>query len=224
MRNNDQTSFERSETGVFNSISDLEVKEAALALNGAVHRFSKADYINFEEDWVNVVAIVLSGSINIIAENILGNNVILASLNRGSIICESIFGDKKSSVDLSYFVASDSEILMLPAEELRDLNNDNGLLTKLLFNICIMMASDSMRLIEKISILNQRCLRDKILAYLRMQAIYQGSDKVEIPFNRTQLADYLNADRTSMTRELYLLKEEGLIDFKNNSFEIKFDI
>lgn len=211
-------------SSLFMKMSDLEINEATVALHGMVRKFSKSDYINFPGDCFKKIAIVLSGTINIIAENVLGRNAIISSLNRGSVISGRLFGDSKNSVEISYLAVSDSEILVLPIENLQDLSADSGALAKLFYNICIMMADDSMRLVEKIDILNQRYLRDKIMAYLRMQAIKQHSTKLEIPFNRTQLADYLNADRSSMTKELYLMKEEGLIDFERNIFEIKFDI
>lgn len=225
MKNQIQQNFsEVNRSGLFNRMSDLEINEATLVLHGMVRKFSKSDYINFAGDCFKKIAIILSGSVNIIAEDVLGRNAIIASLNRGSVISGRLFGDGKNSVDISYLAVSDSEILILPIENLQDLGSDNGVLAKLFYNICLMMADDSMRLVEKIDILNQRYLRDKIMTYLRMLAIEQHTTKVEIPFNRTQLADYLNADRSSMTKELYLMKEEGLIDFDRHIFEIKFDI
>ncbi|MCA5963045.1 helix-turn-helix domain-containing protein [Blautia sp. RD014234] len=44
--------------------------------------------------------------------------------------------------------------------------------------------------------------------------------KFTIPFNRQQLADYLSVDRSSMTVELYKMKDEGLIDFDKNNFTV----
>ena len=51
----------------------------------------------------------------------------------------------------------------------------------------------------------------------------QSSKKFTIPFNRQQLADYLSVDRSSMTVELYKMKDEGLIDFDKNNFTVCCD-
>lgn len=209
---------------LFQKMSDSEIDEATLISHGIVRKFSKEEYIDFAGNFVRKLAIVLNGSVNIIAGDILGRNAIISSLNRGSVICGRLFGNYASSVDLSYLVASDSEILILPIENLQDMSADNGVLARVFYNICLMMADDSMRLVEKIDILNQKYLRDKIITYLRMQAIEQHRTKITIPYNRTQLAEYLNADRSSMTKELYALKEEGLIDFYRNTFYINFDL
>jgi CRP-like cAMP-binding protein len=42
--------------------------------------------------------------------------------------------------------------------------------------------------------------------------------KITIPFNRTDLANYLDADRSALTRELSRMREDGLIDFEKNTF------
>ena len=42
--------------------------------------------------------------------------------------------------------------------------------------------------------------------------------KITIPFNRTDLANYLDADRSALTRELSRMRQEGLIDFEKNTF------
>ena len=58
------------------------------------------------------------------------------------------------------------------------------------------------------------------MAYLEQEAKYNGSDKFTIPFNRTDLANYLDADRSALTRELARMRADGLISFEKNTFEI----
>ena len=45
-------------------------------------------------------------------------------------------------------------------------------------------------------------------------------ENITIPFNRTDLANYLDADRSALTRELARMKEEGIIDYNKNTFTI----
>ena len=87
-------------------------------------------------------------------------------------------------------------------------------------NIVSILADNNTRLIEKTEILCKKTLRSKIMAYLEQEARYNGSDSFEVPFNRTDLANYLDADRSAMTRELARMKAEGLIDFTKNNFTI----
>jgi len=52
----------------------------------------------------------------------------------------------------------------------------------------------------------------------------QGSSTFEIPFNRQQLADYLNVDRSALSKELGKMKEEGILDFHKNVFRLSQQI
>ncbi|MCQ2977762.1 MAG: helix-turn-helix domain-containing protein, partial [archaeon] len=44
----------------------------------------------------------------------------------------------------------------------------------------------------------------------------------KLPFTYTDLADYLSVDRTAMTRELSLLKEEGFIKTVGRKITLNF--
>ncbi|MFR4384334.1 MAG: helix-turn-helix domain-containing protein [Phascolarctobacterium sp.] len=59
-----------------------------------------------------------------------------------------------------------------------------------------------------------------MLAYLEQEAKYNNSNKFTIPFNRTDLANYLDADRSALTRELAKMRTDGLINFDKNTFEL----
>ncbi|SDX72850.1 helix-turn-helix domain-containing protein [Eubacterium barkeri] len=63
-------------------------------------------------------------------------------------------------------------------------------------------------------------LRKKIMAYLSIQAQYQHCRYFEISLGRTELAEYLCADRSALTRELGNMKAEGVIDFEKRSFRL----
>ena len=39
-------------------------------------------------------------------------------------------------------------------------------------------------------------------------------------FNRQQMADYLNVERTALSKELSRMKKDGIIDYWKNSFKL----
>ena len=42
----------------------------------------------------------------------------------------------------------------------------------------------------------------------------------KIPFDRQQMANYLNVDRSALSKELSKMKSEGLIDYHKNTFTV----
>ena len=65
-----------------------------------------------------------------------------------------------------------------------------------------------------------KSLRAKVCAYLLSEAEQQGSLTFSIPFARIQLADYLNCDRSALSRELSLMQRDGLLDTYRSSFKL----
>jgi CRP-like cAMP-binding protein len=85
-----------------------------------------------------------------------------------------------------------------------------------------LLAFKNLQMHQKLNILSKRNLREKILAYLQINASKTKSKTFEIPLSRNELADYLNADRAALSRELGRMKDEGVIDFSLNSFKILY--
>jgi CRP-like cAMP-binding protein len=87
-------------------------------------------------------------------------------------------------------------------------------------NIVAILADNNSKLIEKTDILCKKTLRGKILAYLEHEANEAHSKKFVVPFSRTDLANYLDADRSALTRELARMRDEGIVNFEKNTFEL----
>ena len=64
----------------------------------------------------------------------------------------------------------------------------------------------------------KKTTREKILSYLSAQSMKQNSQKITIPFNRQQLADYLSVDRSALSNELSKMQKEGIISYHKNEF------
>ena len=87
-------------------------------------------------------------------------------------------------------------------------------------NMVRIIARKNRELMRKVEVVSKKSLREKILAYLSIQSQSQGSNRFEVPLGRVEWAEYLCADRSALTRELAKMKDEGLIDYQRNSFEI----
>ncbi len=71
---------------------------------------------------------------------------------------------------------------------------------------------------DKIDIIGQKTTRDKILALLET---YKSDEKIfSIPYSREEMAKFLCVDRSAMSRELCKMRDEGILRFHKNHFEI----
>ena len=83
--------------------------------------------------------------------------------------------------------------------------------------------SDKMTNINnRIEILSNKTIRNKLLAYFKLMSKKNKSRIIYLPYTFIDLADYLGVDRSAMYRELKNLKEEGLITITNKKIILNF--
>ncbi len=71
---------------------------------------------------------------------------------------------------------------------------------------------------QKAEITSKRTTREKLLSYLEQQAKINNSHSFTIPFDRQELADYLEVDRSGLSSEIGKLRKEGLLECKKSNF------
>lgn len=205
---------------LFAGLTEEEIEDVLAKVHALVKTFRKSRYIYLAGDSVENLCVVLSGKVQMIKEDIMGDKTIIDNLGAGAVFAESCLGTRSDHSLVSYFAASDSEVLMIPFGQMMSGGTSGAVQGRLLLNILAILADNNTKLIEKAEILCKKTLRSKIMAYLEQEARRCGSCTFEIPFNRTDMANYLDADRSALTRELARMREEGLIEFAKNIFTL----
>lgn len=91
--------------------------------------------------------------------------------------------------------------------------------TKLNSNLFKLTAKKAQMLALRINMISKKTVRQKLLSYFEyMQEKYGNSFETELSLSG--LANYLCIDRTSLMRELRMMKDEGIIDSKGRSITI----
>lgn len=220
------TPLDLEQLSFFQGFTPIEVSQIIQSLNGLIKHVPKSNYVYQSGECTRTLGLLLTGTAQIIQEDVLGERSIIANLERGSILSANILSSDYRKNTVSCLTTSDSEVLLLPMEN-GVLENDLAaypFMGKLMYNLIACMAKHNHLLLEKNQVLSYRSTRSKIMAYLVQEAAKQHSKTVTLPLNRTQLGDYLSVDRSSMTRELMKMRREGLIDFQKNVFTIMFDM
>src|SRR5699024_8254381 len=92
------------------------------------------------------------------------------------------------------------EVLLIPYQRL--LHPDVSAARQLVRqNLRRTVSDNSFMLARRVDLLLPRSLRAKFLSYLLSEAERAGHLSFRIPFTRAQLADYLNCDRSALSRE-----------------------
>ncbi len=73
---------------------------------------------------------------------------------------------------------------------------------------------------NRMKTLNQKTIRDKIMFYLLSESKKRKTKKIMIS-SKEELAKFLNIPRPSLSRELMLLKQDGIIEYKRKFIFLK---
>ena len=111
------------------------------------------------------------------------------------------------------------EVLLLPYDRLLQPGSDPAR-QQVLQNLVRTISDKYFLLSRRVDLLILKSLRAKVCAYLLSEAEYHHSMTFTIPYSRIQLADYLNCDRSALSRELSLMQRDGLLETYKSSFKL----
>ena len=99
-------------------------------------------------------------------------------------------------------------------------SNNCGFHQQLIFNLMKDLAVKTLLFHQKIEITSKRTTREKLMTYLLIQAKRVNSNSFDIPFDRQELADYLEVERSGLSAEISKLRQEGILESHKNHFEL----
>ena len=205
---------------LFEGIEHTSIKAMLKCIGAYEKKYKKGEYISIEEDFVRSVGIVHSGVVDMIKEDVWGNCTVVVRMKDNEIMGETFACGSDSSTKVSFVAAEDTVMIFLPFEKVMHVcSNSCEFHHRLIRNMVVSMANKNRSLMEKIEVVAKRSLREKIMQYLSLQSEKQEGGYFEIPLGRTELANYLVADRTAVSRELANMKAEGIIDFDKKMFK-----
>lgn len=210
-----------STLSLFKGIDKKQLTPMLKCLGGHTKIIKKGTYLILAQEEVKYIGIVLSGCVHMIHEDVWGDKTILAFIKRDGLFGESFACGTDLTTCVTFQAAEETEVLLMPFRKvLHSCEKSCQFHQRLIENMATLLADKNAQLMKKLQITTKKVLRKKLLTYLSFQAQHAGSNTFTIPMNRTELADFVCADRTAVARELTHMKEEGLIDFDHNKFTL----
>ena len=186
-----------------------------------ISSYRKGQVIAMEDEQIRHVGIVLSGAVDMVKEDLWGNKTMLLRAGKNDLFGESFACAEDTQSVVSFFALEDCEILFIPFHRImHTCSHACEFHHQLIENMVRVIAGKNRELMRKIEVVSRKTLREKILTYLSIQAQSRNARYFEVPLGRVELAEYLCADRSALTRELAAMKADGLIDYDKNMFRI----
>jgi len=169
----------------------------------------------------NIIGIVLHGYARIIHIEYNGNDIILEHLYANSIFGTSI---SATNTETYHIIAKeDTAVAIIDYDKLiHPANVKYGYYNIFLRNLFDIINEKFRLKNERIKILEQKQIRNKLLAYFETEQRKTRLNYIMLPFSFKDLADYLAVNRSSMFREIKNLKEEGFIHVKGKKITLLY--
>lgn len=206
---------------LFNNVSEEDLKSLLNCLGANIKLYDANSIVFFEGDAADLVGVVLDGSVQVSKNDYYGNRNIVANLDKGALFAESFACAEIDTLPVTVTTTKKSAILLVNYKKLiTTCSNNCSFHNQLTFNMLKILAKKNMMINRKLDILTKKSTKDKIMTFLNDEALKSGNESFIIPFNRQQLADYLNVNRSSMSKQLSDLRDEGVLEFSKNKFKL----
>lgn len=208
-------------TVLFRGMNETEIDTALRELSAVEKHYRRGTTILHAGRTTERMGLVLDGSVTIESNDMWGNRTILSHVGKGQFFAETyaLLANEPMLVDVT--ANEDCTILFLRIGGLKQLMSARGLWTqKLVANLLTISAHKNLTLSGRSFHTSPKTIRRRVMAYLNSVSLQKGTKEFDIPFDRQQLADYLNLERTALSKELGKMQKAGIISVSKNHFTI----
>ncbi len=208
-------------TMLFNGMSDNEIYLAVQSLSAKEKTYKKNDTIMLSGTITDKLGLVISGSVRIESNDMWGNRTILGNVGAGQYFAETyaLLDYEPLLVDVS--ANENCRILFFKVGSLKKLKSyTDPWCIKLVSNLLMISVQKNLHLSNRSFHTSPKTIRGRVMAYLNSVSLRKGNREFDIPFDRQQLADYLNLDRSALSKELGKMRKEGIIQTHKNHFAL----
>lgn len=206
---------------LFSGVAEDEIAAMLACLNARLRRYGRGAYVLREGEPLRDIPLVVEGSLHIQRDDYWGNRSILGQIGPGEMFGEAYAAPEGQPLLNDVVAVEDSAVLFFDVNRIfTTCPSACRFHAAVIRNLFFAVSEKNRTLVRKLSHMSQRSTREKLLSYLSEEAKRQGSARFSLPFNRQQLADFLSVNRSAMSSELGKMRDEGLLRFDRNRFEL----
>lgn len=206
---------------LFSGVAEDEIEAMLDCLSAELRTYQKGSYVLHQGEYLHHITVLVAGSLLIQKDDFWGNRSIVNKINVGEMFGEAYVAPGSEALLNDVIATEDSAIIFFDVHKiLTTCSSACRFHAIVIQNLFYAISVKNRSLVQKLGHMSRRTTREKLLSYLSEQAKKQGTSSFEIPFNRQQLADFLSVDRSAMSNELCKLRDEGLLSFERNRFQL----
>ena len=208
-------------TGLFKGMSDLELHNFLMSNWPEKRLFRKGEAVMFETEKLSRLYIVEKGCLAALLDISDVDAPAKKYFRHGSMIgLDVMMSDVKTSY-MDIWAEEDTFVVTFSVEKMMTyMYSRQSLFLMFATNAMKILSDENIRWMKHTRLLMEKSIREKIIYYLRLEERKSRTSRIKIRDDRQGMASHLGINRSVLSRELMLMKSEGLIDFNRNDFVI----
>ena len=183
-----------------------------------IQQYERDSFVFHQEDEPKYVLVLLSGMVVVGRTSPEGRRSVMATFTEAGELFGEVYAFLGHGFDCFATAQKKSEILEIPISYFRETTHVDELKSRMIYNLMCVFASKAYYLNQRIQSVTGATLRQKLAKAISLPT-FQNADGL-FAMKREDLADFVNAARPSVSRELNNMQEDGLISIEKNGIRI----
>lgn len=206
---------------LFDGIEMEDLSAMMGCIGGRTVSVAKGQSVYREGDPATHVGMVLSGAVRLVREDYYGNRSIVAHIGPAELFGETYACAGITALPISIVADEDSVVLLMDCRRITTTcSSACAFHNRIIFNLLRLVATKNLVFDQKIQVTSKRTTREKLMTFLLNQAKLQGSNSFTIPYDRQELADYLEVERSGLSAEISKLRREKILESDKRNFKL----
>ena len=207
---------------LFKGVSQDDCQRMISCFNPEIRYYKSGSRIAEYSGNSDRIGIILNGTAVMVRYDINGIRTIIESLGEQGIFGAyfTYFPSVRSMIEIA--AETDCEIMFVKRSEItKRCENACRCHSMVVENLLELMSEKAITLSERIEVLSQRTIEDKLISCLQIIEDKTPEGKTpQIPFTTTALSDYLCVNRSALQREITRLKRNGTLTISKRKFKL----
>lgn len=203
---------------LFNNITNDEKIKLLANITIIKHHYLKGEALYLEDSLCNSIALIKKGKINAIKYFSDGHSKIIRSLGVNECIGINLIFSTNPYYKASFYAIDEVIVEVISKDDLFKLMYSSK---TILINILNTISDSSILLNDHIKLLSYKTIKEKLCYFF--YTCYEKNHNLRFTtrLNKTELAEFLNVERPSLSTELSKLINENIIENNNKEYIIK---
>jgi CRP-like cAMP-binding protein len=173
--------------------------------------YKKSQYIHFNGDSCDSVEWIIEGIVEVEHLSETGEKLIVRRLKENNSIGLNLVFSRNPVYLMNFIVKEPVKLIRINKKVLLDIMaKDSAFLS----NVLLQISDNSIKFGQRLKNDFRVTIRNQLQTYLHALYIKQKSDIIVLPISKTDLAMRFGVSRTSVSRELNRMQQEGLLIVK----------